>query len=147
MTIYAIYAIRHNEEIEREINWSYTDKTMVKAFTSKDDAEAWTEANFVRYAQEDVDFCDFEVKEVNVEEDLTDKEIAAETSDEMWILATLNKFLEVENISGFRKWGEEMCYFDNMSEQWCLDVKLPSGLKTRKEVVAFLKSKVKAHSN
>ena len=58
----------HNVFIEEAMNnWPYIDSYVEKLFTSREDAEKWVDSRFTTFLNEDANFYDFQIVEIEVE--------------------------------------------------------------------------------
>ena len=129
----------------------YNDKP-VKFFLSKKEAQMWIENNFVPELNNDPEFCDFKVKEENLTED-PNPIISQESviKGKTWIDAYVSADFKQVRFSSFREEDEdddfkEGVYFIKSIGEYNVFCRLPRDLKTRMDIVGFLKWFTKSHA-
>lgn len=121
----------------------------VKMFLTRKEAEVWIENNFVLALNTDPKFSDFKIRKVNLTE--TDSILAPKstTRGDKWIYAEVSKNFKDVEILGFGKeksdYNETCIYSKNIS-RYRVFYRIPKGIKTRSEIVEFVKSCVRVPS-
>ena len=144
MKVYAVEMRYHDEMTELEVNGPFIEKMIVKIFPTKEKAENWIEGNFIQYVKKDSTFCDFNIAEKEVE----DKEVVKDATlgEGYCIDATVDANLEKVRIHGFSKYTDlftAYAYRDFMDQSFRISSRLPGNLKSRTEVIDFLKAKAR----
>ena len=121
----------------------------VKMFLTKKEAEVWIENNFVLALNTDPKFSDFKIRKANLTE--TDPILAAKstTRGDKWIYAEVSKDFKDVEILGFTKGKtdfNETCIYSKNISRYRVIYRIPKGIKTRSEIVEYVKSCVKAPS-
>ena len=143
MKVYAVEMCYHDEMTELEVDGPFIEKMIIKIFLTKEKAERWIEENFIHYVKNDSTFCDFKIaeKEVGDEEVVKD----ATLGEGYCIDATVDANLEKVRIHGFSKYTDftAYAYRDFMDKSFRISCRLPGNLKSRTEVIDFLKAKAR----
>ena len=144
MKVYDVKMKYHNDGIEHEINWPYTETMVVKTFTTEKLAEKYVEENFIRFMNEVDGFCDLLIYERNVEDKV--EEVDKTTAPIFWVSATLNRHFQVKEMDFNKDDGkedlEEHVYVDNMDKEYSVRYKMPmSGIKSREDVISYIKKR------
>lgn len=143
MKVYAVEMCYHDEMTELEVDGPFIEKMIVKIFLTKEKAEKWVEENFIHYVKKDSTFCDFKITEKEVDEE--DEVVKDATLGEGYCIdATVDANLEKVRINGFSKYTDLFighAYRDFMDKSFQISCRLPENLKTRTEVINFLKAK------
>lgn len=141
--VYVVNMYTHNIAVEVEINGPYIDESMVAVFATAEAAEKWADENFIRYARTIDGFIDFSVVEQPFYNEYEEGEPYSENGPDLLISAYLDKnfnLVRIINIREYDKDDEEIIHFDRMAKRYYISTKLPSDIKTRKEVEAYLKN-------
>lgn len=144
MKVYAVELCYHDEMTELEVDGPFIEKLIVKIFPTKEKAENWIEGNFIHYVKNDSTFCDFKIAEKEVEDEKVVKD--ATLGEGYCINATVDANLEKVRIHGFSKYTDlftSYAYCDFMNKSFQISCRLPGNLKTRSEVIDFLKAKAR----
>ena len=121
----------------------------VKMFLTKKEAEIWIENNFVLAMNTDPKFSDFKIRKVNITETNPILAPKSTTRGDKWIYAEVSKDLKDVEILGFKKGKtdfNETCIYSKIISRYCVIYRLPRGIKTRSEIVEYVKSCVKVPS-
>lgn len=121
----------------------------VKMFLTKKEAEIWIENNFVLAINTDPKFSDFKIRKVNLTE--TDPILSPKstTKGDKWIYAEVSKDFKDVEILGFMKGNfdsNETCFYSKTIHRYRVIYRIPKGIKTRSEIVEYVKSCVKVPS-
>ena len=144
--IYLVEVEAHDEWIEMMANAPHTEFTIVKIFASKELASSFIEENFVHYMNEWKGFCNLQISERDLEEELNVVDEAS-TSDGCMISATLDSNRKLIHITDTRKVKEEdvseeeMGYWDHMDKIFRVSYRVPKNLHKRSEIVEYLEKK------
>lgn len=121
----------------------------VKMFLTKKEAEVWIENNFVMALSTDPKFSDFKIRKVNLTESDPILAPKATTRGDKWIYAEVSKDLKDIEILGFMKGKSdcrETCVYSKIISRYRVIYRIPEGIKTRSEIVEYVKSCVKVPS-
>lgn len=121
----------------------------VKMFLTKKEAELWIENNFVLALNTDPKFSDFKIRKVNITETNPILAPKSTTRGDKWIYAEVSKDFKDVEILGFMKGKtdfNETCIYSKIISRYRVIYRLPRGIKTRSEIVEFVKSCVKVPS-
>lgn len=141
--VYVVNMYTHNIAVEVEINGPYIDESMVAVFATKEAAEKWANENFIRYARTIDGFIDFKVFKQPFYNEYEEEEPYSENGPGLLISAYLDKkfnLVRIINIVKYDKDDIRIFYFDHAAKKYYIRIKLPSDIKTRKEVETYLKN-------
>lgn len=142
--VYEVKMKYHNDAIEADINWPYTESMVVKTFTTEKLADQYVEENFVRFMNEVEGFCDLLIYERIVDGKV--EEVDKTTAPIFWVSARLNRHFQVIEMEFIKDQGdlEEHVYTDNMDKEYSVRYKMPmNGIKTREDVISYIKKRAK----
>ena len=121
----------------------------VKMFLTKKEAELWIENNFVLALNTDPKFSDFKIRKVNLTESNPMLAPKSTTRGDKWIYAEVSKDLKDVEILGFKKGNfasNETCFYSKTIHRYRVLYRIPKGIKTRSEIVEYVKSCVQVPS-
>lgn len=149
MKVYFVEMECHEEWVELMANAPYTEFSIVKVFASKEDAENWANINFVRYLNSIKGFCDFRINEKEVDELKIEDELTETVASTFFVSSNLDENMEVKSIDFTEvKEGDEDVFkeeygsYDESMKRYHVYCMVPSDLKTRSQLVAYLKKRV-----
>ena len=141
--VYVVNMYTHDIDIEIEIDGPHISESMVAVFATAEAAEKWADENFISYARTINGFIDFSVVEQPFYDDYEEEESYSENGPGLLISAYLDKNFNLVKIIDIVKYDKDdvrIFYFAHAAKKYYISIKLPSDIKTRKEVEAYLKN-------